>query len=43
MDPARARGGPESELGKNVFWGALHISLIINQVEALTISFDGDG
>jgi hypothetical protein len=43
MDPTRARGGSESELGENVFWGALHFSLIASPVRRLTVSFDGGG
>jgi hypothetical protein len=43
MDTARARRGTESELGKNVIWGGLHVSLIASPVGGLTVSFDGDG
>jgi len=43
MDTAGARGGTESELGEDVIWGTLHISLIASPVRGLTVSFDGGG
>ena len=43
MDPTRARGGSESELGKYVIWGGLHVSLVASPVRGLTVSFDEGG